>query len=215
MNNSLLNIKNISKKFEAENVINNFSLNIVSNKIYIVHGQNGTGKSTLLKMVAGILDPDEGIIKKYNNSINNIGYSSSNFNAFFHRLKLIDNLIFFIKTRGFSKKESIEKIYALFDKLNLNKDILRKKYANLSAGEKKKASIIRALAHEPFLIVLDEPFVSIDEEFHKSLVNFILSSATNDRAFIISTHDFKFLEKFDSLNIQLLPDAHHIIGNKS
>ena len=57
----------------------------------------------------------------------------------FHRLKLIDNLIFLLKQD--SVKESIEKIYALFDKLNLNKDIL-KKVPNLSAGEKKKTSII-------------------------------------------------------------------------
>ena len=71
--------------------------------------------------------------------------------------------------------------------------------------KKRKLQLFNALAHEPFLIVLDEPFVSIDEEFHQSLVNFILSSTTNDRAFIISTHDFKFLKNLILLIFSCYP----------
>ncbi|WP_297811409.1 ATP-binding cassette domain-containing protein [uncultured Finegoldia sp.] len=149
--------------------LNHFSLDVefqVDNEITCIMGQSGSGKTSILNSIAGLLKPDVGEIildenVLFSNQINlkpqqrNIGYVFQDY-ALFPNMSVKSNIFFMSPDENYTN--------SLIKKLEI--EYLLENYPNtLSGGEKQKVSIVRALANKPKLLLMDEPFSSIDEKF--------------------------------------------------
>lgn len=163
-------IKKISKKFGNKKILDNVSLTIRNNDFIHLQGKNGTGKTTLLKIIKGVIIPDSGQIIKKSSKIELI---TNNQRSFFLRLSLIDNLIFFSGLSGrFDKNNLLKKIKYYKEHFGLKKeeDI---QMMNFSSGEIKKALIIRALIREPDILLMDEICTNLDLNSKEKILKYI------------------------------------------
>lgn len=156
-------------KCNIEKRLNHFALNvefIVENEILCIMGESGSGKTSILNSIAGLLTPDKGDIILddnilFSDKINlkpqerNIGYVFQDY-ALFPNMSVKDNIFFMNPDKDYAN--------SLIEKLGI--EYLLENFPNtLSGGEKQKVSIVRALANKPRLLLMDEPFSSIDEKF--------------------------------------------------
>lgn len=156
-------------KCNIEKKLNHFVLNVdftVENEILCIMGESGSGKTSILNSIAGLLTPDKGDIILYDNILfsdkinlkpqqRNIGYVFQDY-ALFPNMSVKDNIFFMNPDKDYAN--------SLIEKLGI--EYLLENFPNtLSGGEKQKVSIVRALANKPRLLLMDEPFSSIDEKF--------------------------------------------------
>lgn len=195
----MITFENVTKKFSTNplknffinnkkvTILNNISFNICKGDVIALLGKNGSGKTTLIKLISGLLLPETGIVKfdgKNRLTIDDIGLVNSNERSFFWRLSLIENMKFFLP--GAKYYNEID--YTL-NKLGLynKKDQL---IMSLSTGEKKKASIARALIKKPKLLLLDEFTSSLDVISKNDILTELLNLIENRHvdAIIFTTH---------------------------
>ncbi|EXF27005.1 ABC transporter [Finegoldia magna ALB8] len=181
-------------KCNIEKQLNHFVLNVdftVENEILCIMGESGSGKTSILNSIAGILTPDKGDIILDDNilfsdkinlkpQLRNIGYVFQDY-ALFPNMSVKDN-IFFMNPDEFYTNSLIKK---------LGIEYLLQNFPNtLSGGEKQKVSIVRALSKKPDLLLMDEPFSSIDEKFkNKFYKELIEIKKSLDVPIIMVTHN--------------------------
>lgn len=181
-------------KCNIEKKLNHFVLNaefIVENQILCIMGESGSGKTSILNSIAGLLIPDKGEIILddnilFSDKINlkpqerNIGYVFQDY-ALFPNLSVKDNIFFMNPDKNYTN--------SLIEKLGI--EYLLGNFPNtLSGGEKQKVSIVRALANKPRLLLMDEPFSSIDEKFkNKFYEELIEIKKSLDIPIIMVTHN--------------------------
>ncbi len=147
----MLELKNISKRFKDRQILSNFNLAVEENKILAIVGPSGGGKTTLLRMLAGLEKIDSGEIIYNGESLpidelekrNLLGFVFQDFQLFPH-LTVLENLVLSpIKTMNMSKEEAEQKALLLLEKLGLSKQI--NSYSNsLSGGQKQRVALARA-----------------------------------------------------------------------
>lgn len=188
-------LKNINKMYNDYKASNNINLGIKKGKLVALLGPSGSGKSTILRMIAGLETPDSGEIiidKKVVNDISpskrGIGFVFQNY-ALFRYMTVFDNIAFGLKIMKEKKsviKERVEKLMKL-----VNIENLGDRYPNqLSGGQRQRVAFARALAPNPELLLLDEPFAAIDAKVRQDLRNWLRE--TIDKVGITSifvTHD--------------------------
>lgn len=184
-----IDIKNITKSFNHNTVINDISVEFVDNNIYGIYGRNGTGKSVFLKLICGFYYPDKGEVL-----IDNINYNTTT--DFPKDLRaLIEKPDFFPDLTGYEnlklladiqKKISDKEILEALDIVNLinEKD---KKYHEYSLGMKQKLGIAQVIMENPAIMILDEPFNGVEEETVAKLIRYF-KSIKNKKIIIISSH---------------------------
>ena len=159
-----ITIRGLTKYFAGWPLYENFDLNIPKHKIVSVFGPNGCGKSTLINMIAGLVPIDAGEILFDGKSLKDtkIGYVFQNYReAMFPWLRTIDNIAYPLKLEGKSKAELDRRVAELVASFDVKFDLNRYPY-ELSGGQQQTASIMRALAPEPEVLFLDEPFSALD-----------------------------------------------------
>ncbi|MDU5273357.1 MAG: ATP-binding cassette domain-containing protein, partial [Finegoldia magna] len=181
-------------KCNIEKKLNHFVLNVdftVENEILCIMGESGSGKTSILNSIAGLLTPDKGDIILddnilFSDKINlkpqqrNIGYVFQDY-ALFPNMSVKDNIFFMNPDKDYAN--------SLIEKLGI--EYLLENFPNtLSGGEKQKISIVRALANKPRLLLMDEPFSSIDEKFkNKFYEELIEIKKSLDVPIIMVTHN--------------------------
>lgn len=181
-------------KCNIEKKLNHFVLNaefIVENQILCIMGESGSGKTSILNSIAGLLTPDKGEIILddnilFSDKINlkpqerNIGYVFQDY-ALFPNMSVKNNIFFMNPDKNYTN--------SLIEKLGI--EYLLGNFPNtLSGGEKQKVSIVRALANKPRLLLMDEPFSSIDEKFkNKFYEELIKIKKSLDIPIIMVTHN--------------------------
>lgn len=181
-------------KCNIEKKLNHFILNVdftVENEILCIMGESGSGKTSILNSIAGLLTPDKGEIILddnilFSDKINlkpqerNIGYVFQDY-ALFPNMSVKDNIFFMNPDKNYTN--------LLIEKLGI--EYLLGNFPNtLSGGEKQKVSIVRALANKPRLLLMDEPFSSIDEKFkNKFYEELIEIKKSLDIPIIMVTHN--------------------------
>ncbi|CDF20619.1 aBC-type multidrug transport system ATPase component [Clostridium sp. CAG:609] len=184
-----ITINNLTKKFKDEIVLNNINMTLESGNIYGIIGQNGSGKSVLLKIICAFYIPSQGEVL-----IDNINYcNGKNFpknlraliekNAFLPDISGFNNLKLLAKIENKITDEEINeslKIVNLYEE----KDKMFSKY---SMGMKQKLGIASALMEDPEIIILDEPFNGIDEESKEKITNELIK-IKNNKIIIITSH---------------------------
>ncbi len=156
-NNSLIQFKNINKTFGTLEVINDLSFEVNSGDIIGILGPSGVGKSTILKLIAGLEKPTKGILI---NNTKKVGYVFQEPRLLPWKTTL-DNVRLPLIVSGIQKKETTKKALHYLDKMGLNG--FETYYpAQLSGGMLQRVSLARAFALEPDLLLLDEPFSALD-----------------------------------------------------
>ena len=188
----MIHAKNISKSFGKKKLFSNLNIYLEKGSFLIVHGRNGVGKSTLLKTLIGVISSDTGTQDYLFNRFETLtlGYASANTNSFFNRLSIIENLTFFLQMRGIDKSKAIERIKDIFNQLQMDINMLSKSYMYLSSGERKKVLLIRCLAHQPYLMVMDEPMSGLDKQFKQLFLRYLSNICKNkNHILIIVSHN--------------------------
>lgn len=206
----MLELKNISKRFESKIIFDNFNLTISQGEILSLVGPSGGGKTTLLRMLAGLETVDSGqIIYKgdtvaLNHLENNqlLGLVFQDFQLFPH-LTVLDNLILSpIKTRGITKNDAKEKALLLLEQLGLKEHADAYPFS-LSGGQKQRVALARAMMIEPKIIGYDEPTSALDPELRQEVEKLILKNKHNGMTQIVITHDMSFAQAISDTIIEI------------
>lgn len=197
----MLELKNISKKFKDKKILSNFNLKVEENKILAIVGPSGGGKTTLLRMLAGLesIDSGEIIFNGENLPLNELekrnllGFVFQDFQLFPHMTVLENLVISPIQTMGIKKDEAEAKAIKLLEQLGLENHY--NSYPNsLSGGQKQRVALARAMMIEPKIIGYDEPTSALDPELRLEVEKLILQNKKLGVTQIVVTHDLQFAE---------------------
>ena len=197
----MLELKNISKKFKDKEILSNFNLKVEENKILAIVGPSGGGKTTLLRMLAGLesIDSGEIIFNGENLPLNELekrnllGFVFQDFQLFPHMTVLENLVISPIQTRGIKKDEAETKAIKLLEQLGLENHCNSYPYS-LSGGQKQRVALARAMMIEPKIIGYDEPTSALDPELRLEVEKLILQNKKLGITQIVVTHDLQFAE---------------------
>ena len=190
----ILECRNLTKSYRGKRAVSNLNVRLEEGKIYGLLGENGSGKTTWMKMMAGLAKPSQGEIF-YNG----------------HPLNYMDkNEIAYMATESFyydyMKVSDVEKYYAdFFQDFNPQKfkELIARfgldgqmKARNLSSGMNAKLRIAATLARDAKLCMLDEPLNGVDYKAREDIISIIVEEADENRTFVISTHLIEEVESF-------------------
>ncbi|WP_300410208.1 ATP-binding cassette domain-containing protein [Lagierella sp.] len=191
-----IEIENVEKSFDKGKVLDDINLTFESGKIYGLKGRNGSGKTMLLRVIAGLILPNRGKVtvdgKVLGEDISfppSIGVLIEN-PGYIPELSGKDNLKNIAEIKGIVTDEKIEDTMRHFDLDPGNKKSVKK----YSLGMKQKLGLCMAFMEDPELILLDEPMNALDEKAVKTLKDFLFEKKNENKLIIIASHDMEDLE---------------------
>lgn len=201
MKNDAIVFKNITKSYGEKNILKDFSLNIKKGEFLTIIGSSGCGKTTILKMINGLIKPNKGNVFVDGKDISKInliqmrrkiGYVVQDVGLFPH-MKIKNNISYAL---NLEKKENKEEIFSKVKKLvkivGLDEEIINRYPNELSGGQRQRVGIARALVGEPDIILMDEPFGAVDEITRKLLQDEIYKIYKEYNVTIVFiTHDIR------------------------
>ena len=200
---SVLTLKNVTYKYDGtnKNVLKGVSASFEAGKVYAIVGKSGSGKSTLLSLIAGLDVCMDGKILYGENDLKKIDrdeYRAKGIGVVFQAFNLItnstaiDNIVLSMQISGSSERNKKSFAYELLQKVGIDKETADRKVLKLSGGEQQRVGIARALAHDPNIIIADEPTGNLDTDTENDVLKILTSLAHNDgKCVIIVTHSKK------------------------
>lgn len=192
---SLLEIKNIVKRFDDFIAVNNVSLNVEAGEFFTLLGPSGCGKTTLLRMLAGFEEPDEGQIFLDGKDISHIPpekrpvHTVFQSYALFPHMTVRENIAFPLKMVGWDRAKIAAQVNELLEDVRLTQ--FGKRFPHeLSGGQRQRVAIARALVDRPRLLLLDEPLSALDAKLREQMqIELINLQKEVGITFIYVTHD--------------------------
>ena len=197
MSESVLEIKNVSKYYGKNKVVDNVSFSVEKGQILGFLGPNGAGKTTTIKMILGLLSIDEGSIKvngfdvkkNFEKAMEYIGGIVENPDMYGY-MSAVDNLKLFAKIRNINYSE----VYKVLELVGLKKS-MNQKVSKYSLGMKQRAGLALSLLHSPKVLILDEPTNGLDPVGIKELRDILKKLAReNGTAILVSSHILSEME---------------------
>ncbi|MGQ7322408.1 amino acid ABC transporter ATP-binding protein [Streptococcus suis] len=208
----MLELRNLSKRFEDKQIFSNYDLVIPEGKIVAIVGQSGGGKTTLLRMLAGLETIDSGTLVYNGQELpleelgkrHLLGFVFQDFQLFPH-LSVLENLVLSpMKTQNMSRSEAEDKALKLLDTLGLANHATAYPFS-LSGGQKQRVALARAMMIDPEIIGYDEPTSALDPELRKEVEKLILENRATGITQIVVTHDMQFAENIADEIIKIEP----------
>ena len=191
----IIELKNISKSFDGETVLDNISLDIHDNEFITLLGPSGCGKTTTLRIIGGFEYPDSGDVIFMGDKINDVPPHKRHVNtvfqkyALFPHLNVFENVAFPLRERKVPKKEIKEKVDKMLSMVLLS-GFAQRKVTSLSGGQQQRVAIARALVNRPQVLLLDEPLGALDLRLRKDMQNELKNIQQRmGITFIYVTHD--------------------------
>ena len=185
----MIELKNVSKSFDDKKVLDSFSA-VFKDGMYLLKGPSGIGKTTCIRLILGLLKPDEGEIKKPENMRFSVCFQE---NRLFEKETVLTNIL--AVSENVSVTDATSAILEL-----LPADSPNKKAGELSGGMKRRLAVIRAMLHESECVILDEPLTGLDDEAREKTIAFI-KERLNGRLLIVTSHDERGLGDLEAVNI--------------
>ncbi len=177
---SVIDLKGVSVKFKGNFVLNDVSFSVEDGDVFGIIGPSGSGKSVLIKLLIGFLEPYKGKV-----GVNSkVGFSMQN-NSIYDNLTLRQNLNYFGKMYGV--KNIKDRVDYLVEMLSLGEHE-GKLVRELSGGTRKRVDLACAMLNSPEILVLDEPFVGLDSRLVNQLIGFLKSLNEGGMTVVLSSH---------------------------
>ncbi len=188
-------LRGLSKRFDEVVAVDAVDLDVAAGEFISLLGPSGCGKTTTLRLIAGFEKPDQGSIliggedvarlPPYRRDVNTVFQSY----ALFPHLKVLDNVAYGLKQRGFTKQERHDKARAMLELVRLP-EVESRKPKQLSGGQQQRVALARALVMEPKVLLLDEPLGALDLKVRRQLqIELKRIQETVGVTFVYVTHD--------------------------
>ncbi len=195
MDNAIIQLNNISKKFDGEIVLDDITLSVKKNEFVTFLGPSGCGKTTTLRIIGGFEKPDEGDVYFDGQLINDIPPFKRQLNtvfqkyALFPHLNVFENIAFGLRIKKIDEAAIRGKVERMLDLFNL-KNYGKRRIDQLSGGQQQRIAIARALVNEPKVLLLDEPLGALDLKLRKEMQHELKAMQQKlGITFIYVTHD--------------------------
>ena len=197
----MIEIKNLTKIYNNKKVVDDISFTVNDKEIFAFIGHNGAGKTTTIKSIVGIHDFDSGEILINGKSIKTQSLEAKKVIAYvpdnpdlYENMRAIDFINFICDMYEIDEEKRQNRILK-YAKLLEIEDKLNDEISSFSHGMKQKIAIISALAHDPDILIMDEPFVGLDPKAVYDLKNIMKEMCQNNKTIFFSTHILDVAEK--------------------
>ena len=200
----ILELKNIEKSFGAKKVLEGVSFTARSGKAFGLLGRNGAGKTTSIRILMDVFPADGGQVLMDGKPIDyhrvGIGYLPEERGLYPKKL-IIDQLTYFAELKGMSHKAAVKAVDYWLQRLGMM-EYRNKRLDTLSKGNQQKIQLVTALAHDPDIVILDEPFSGLDPVNAMLLKDVVKEQISKGKIVLFSSHQMNYIEEFcDSIAI--------------
>lgn len=200
----ILELKNIEKSFGEKKVLTGVSFKAEGGKAFGLLGRNGAGKTTSIRILMDVFPANSGEVLIDGQPIDynkiDIGYLPEE-RGLYPKKIIIDQLTYFAELKGMNRKEAVKSIDYWLERLGMT-EYRNKKLETLSKGNQQKIQLITALAHNPDIVILDEPFSGLDPVNAMLLKEVVKEQIANGKIVLFSSHQMSYIEEFcDSIAI--------------
>ena len=200
----ILELRNIEKSFGEKKVLTGVSFKAEGGKAFGLLGRNGAGKTTSIRILMDVFPANSGEVLIDGQPIDynkiGIGYLPEE-RGLYPKKIIIDQLTYFAELKGMSRKEAAKAIDYWLERLGMT-EYRNKKLETLSKGNQQKIQLITALAHNPDIVILDEPFSGLDPVNAMLLKDVVKEQIANGKIVLFSSHQMSYIEEFcDSIAI--------------
>lgn len=199
-----LELKGIDKSFGEKQVLKGVSFTAESGKAFGLLGRNGAGKTTSIRILMNVFPANSGEVlvdgKPIDYKAIQIGYLPEERGLYPKKL-IIDQLVYFAELKGMGRKEAVLSVDAWLERLEMT-EYRNKRLDTLSKGNQQKIQLITALAHNPQIVILDEPFSGLDPVNAILLKDVVKEQIAQGKIVLFSSHQMSYIEEFcDSIAI--------------
>ena len=200
----ILELKNIDKSFGDKEVLKGVSFTAEGGKAFGLLGRNGAGKTTSIRILMNVFPANSGEVLIDGKPIDygkiGIGYLPEERGLYPKKL-IIDQLVYFAELKGMNTKDAVKAVDYWLDRLGMT-EFRSKRLDTLSKGNQQKIQLITALAHDPDIVILDEPFSGLDPVNAMLLKDVVKEQIAKGKIVLFSSHQMSYIEEFcDSIAI--------------
>ena len=217
-----LSVSNIVKKYGEYTAVDNLTFEMNSPGVFALLGTNGAGKTTSIRIILGMLAAESGEVKwdgkPFLAAEKPIGYLAEE-RGLYPKIKIMDQLVYFCTLKGMRRQDALKSLDYWFERLSVAEH-RNKRAEQLSKGNQQKIQLVTALAHNPDIVILDEPFSGLDPVNAMILKDVVKEEIANGKIVLFSSHQMNYIEEFcDSIailnsgTIVLQGDIHEIKHN--
>lgn len=196
----ILEMKNIEKSFGEKQVLKNVSVKAEGGRAFGLLGRNGAGKTTSIRILMNVFPANRGEIlfdgKPIDYNKVQFGYLPEE-RGLYPKKKIMDQLVYFAELKGMKKSEAVKAVDYWLKRLQMQ-EYRDKRLDTLSKGNQQKIQIITALAHNPQIIILDEPFSGLDPVNAMLLKDVVKEEIEKGKIVFFSSHQMNYIEEFCS-----------------
>ncbi len=200
----VIEIKDLYKSFGPKEVLKGVSLTAEGGKAFGILGRNGAGKTTTIRILMDVFPADRGQILFDGKPIDyrkvGFGYLPEE-RGLYPKKKIIDQLVFFAELKGMERPAAVKSVDYWLERLGMT-EYRNKRLDTLSKGNQQKIQLVTALAHDPEVVILDEPFSGLDPVNAMLLKDVVREQIQKGKIVLFSSHQMNYIEEFcDSIAI--------------
>jgi len=197
-----IQVKNLTKSYSDLTAVNSISFDVHRGEILGILGPNGSGKTTTLKSILGLIEFDSGSIevnglsikKQRREILKEMGAILEGARNIYWHLTPMENLVYFAGIRGIPRKQMVKRAEYLLESLELT-DVANKEIRQFSAGMKQKCALACAFIHNPSILLLDEPTLGLDVEITRTIMSWLKDVVEKEgKTIVITSHNMDFIE---------------------
>ena len=194
----ILELRNINKSFSDNHVLDGINLKVKSGNAFGLLGRNGAGKTTTIRIIMDVFPANSGEIlldgKPIDYSVIKTGYLPEE-RGLYPKKIIFDQLVYLAQLKGLSKKDAVKKVDYWINRLGMSQ-YRNKRLDTLSKGNQQKIQLVTAVAHDPQIIILDEPFSGLDPVNAQILKDVVKELIANGKIVLFSSHQMSYIEEF-------------------
>ena len=193
-----IEVNGISKTYTGKKAVDNVSFTAEAGKALGILGRNGAGKTTTIRILMNVIRPESGSVTLDGKPINydrvRIGYLPEE-RGLYAKKELFEQLVYFARLKGMPRGDAARSVDRWLNRLGLD-EYRNKKLETLSKGNQQKVQLITALAHDPQIIILDEPFSGLDPVNAMMLEEIVKEQIEKGKIVLFSSHQMNYIEEF-------------------